>query len=706
MQESNNDKRQLDGERLFYEAIHSHSQGDTKNAEKSYREAIRIGYSNYAAYSNLGVICKKSGRTDEAISLYNKAIELNPGEPSAYANLGNIYRESGEFDLALKYTLISLKLDPDNPIVQMNLGSIHRNLGNIEDALRFTRKSLELKPNNPDAYLNLGGIYKNVGDFDKALAFSLKSIELKPINPGAFHNIKSVINLIDINASNMEKVEKAYEFLLQRKDIAHSKLTNIFLHIYEPKIRKAAAANPIITEANEAFRELVNDWRFLQSLTLMIPPSKETEQFLTRLRKEILILAAHNGGVPAELNTLTEALATQCFLNEYVYTTSEEEEDLVDRIIKDCTNMQEAINQNLAIIACYKAIHTTGLNAEDINKYPKSNGYGEELVMTQFKEPLEENSIKRTDQRISNISDATSKLVQRMYEENPYPRYKYSDYTSIELAKPTFKSIELETTRKNQVYEEELKSQKAQPKILIAGCGTGNQIIDASRYKNAQITAIDLSSRSLAYAIRKTKEYGMKNVSFKRMDILNISQIEEIFDVIECSGVIHHMERPHVGLNALIQQLKPGGYIKLGLYSEIARRTVVEARAIIQSLGINDREDNIKSFRAQVLGGEIEELRDLPYFAKDFYSLSECRDLCFHVHERRYTTEGIEELLTSNRLEFCGFMIQEHVKRLYKEQYPDDSDMTSLSNWGRFEKRNPTTFRGMYQFWSKKKYPE
>ena len=66
-------------------------------------------------------------------------------------------------------------------------------------------------------------------------------------------------------------------------------------------------------------------------------------------------------------------------------------------------------------------------------------------------------------------------------------------------------------------------------------------------------------------------EYGMDNVTFNQMDLINVAELGVIFDIIECSGVLHHMEKPSKGLSALIQQLKPGGYIKLGLYSLIAR---------------------------------------------------------------------------------------------------------------------------------------
>nr|WP_274704360.1 class I SAM-dependent methyltransferase [Synechococcus sp. AH-551-E02] len=289
-----------------------------------------------------------------------------------------------------------------------------------------------------------------------------------------------------------------------------------------------------------------------------------------------------------------------------------------------------------------------------------------------------------------------------MYEENPYPRFKFAGYTDSELAKPIFKAIELETSRKDLSFSDELKSLTSAPKVLIAGCGTGNQVIGASRYKNARITAIDLSSSSLAYATRKSMEYGMDNVMFKQIDLLNVADLGEIFDIIECSGVLHHMEKPSKGLYALIQQLKPGGYIKLGLYSEITRKVIVKARKTIQTLGTDSTPEGIRRFRKQVLNGEINQLLDLPKFGRDFYSLSECRDLCFHVQEHRFTTDSLQKLLDSHGLTFCGFMVPDQIKKLYQEIYPDDSDMTSLSNWGAFEEEHPSTFVGMYQFWAQK----
>ncbi|WP_115022542.1 class I SAM-dependent methyltransferase [Synechococcus sp. UW69] len=762
---------QITGDTLIEKAINYHARGDQVNAEKYYRKAINRGISNSAIFSNLGVICKNSGRSDEAIYLYKKAIELSPNHPDAHSNLGNlymeiasldqalastlkslelkpnnptalmnlgriyqllgqldqaltsilkslelnpdhpdahmklggIYKDLGNLDQALTSTLKSLELNPDNPDAHMNLGGIYKDLGNLDQALASTLKSLELKPDNPTAHMNLGDIYKDLGNLEQALTFTLKSIDLKPENTSAISNTLEILEDLNLTQSNSDDIARAYELLLARTDISHHRLTKTFKQAFTPLIIEASSFNPIICNKNKALKTLASDWRFLKSLSLMIPTKPIIELFLTRLRREILKLNQKGYAMPEQLKALTEALAIQCHLNEYAYYTTEEEKEYIDHTISNAVDNQEIVNQSLAIIGCYVAIHATPIKADCISNYPAINSISKELIKVQHTEPNQEKQIILSLQEHQNTTNSTSLRVQEMYEENPYPRYKYSDITSKKLASPISKIIGIETTKQGLSFRDELRRPNEWSKVLIAGCGTGNQVINATRYKNVQITAIDISSRSLAYAIRKTTEYKMNNVIFKKLDLLNISELREMFDIIECSGVLHHMEQPADGLSALVKQLKPGGYIKLGLYSEIARKSIVSARKTIQMMGLKSSPECIRKFRKKVLDGEIKELIDIPQYARDFYSLSECRDLCFHIQEHRFTTGELEKLLNSQQLTFCGFMIPGQIKKLYGDQYPEDINMTSLKNWGQFEQDNSSTFRGMYQFWAQKK---
>ena len=85
-----------------------------------------------------------------------------------------------------------------------------------------------------------------------------------------------------------------------------------------------------------------------------------------------------------------------------------------------------------------------------------------------------------------------------------------------------------------------------------------------------------------------------------------------------------------------------------------------------------------------------------------FYSISECRDLCFHAQEHRFTINQLQETLKSNELEFLGFLLPKQIKSVYEQYFPEDKKQTNLQNWEKFEEQYPTTFAGMYQFWVSK----
>ena len=88
---------------------------------------------------------------------------------------------------------------------------------------------------------------------------------------------------------------------------------------------------------------------------------------------------------------------------------------------------------------------------------------------------------------------------------------------------------------------------------------------------------------------------------------------------------------------------------------------------------------------------------------RDFFSLSNCRDLLFHVQEHRFTLPQIEAALKTLKLKFLGFEMRDQgALGMFKKSHPEKDAPTSLALWHQFELKNPDTFRGMYQFWCQK----
>ena len=145
--------------------------------------------------------------------------------------------------------------------------------------------------------------------------------------------------------------------------------------------------------------------------------------------------------------------------------------------------------------------------------------------------------------------------------------------------------------------------------------------------------------------------------------------------------------------------------MKIGLYSEIARQHILRGRSLIAEKGYTTSPEDIRRCRQDFItmaeDGNPTMAKICNY--RDFFSLSECRDLLFHVQEHRFTLPQIEEALKDLNLNFLGFeMRNKSTLSKFKESHPNSNALNSLSLWHKFELGNPDTFRGMYQFWCQK----
>ena len=145
--------------------------------------------------------------------------------------------------------------------------------------------------------------------------------------------------------------------------------------------------------------------------------------------------------------------------------------------------------------------------------------------------------------------------------------------------------------------------------------------------------------------------------------------------------------------------------MKIGLYSEVARQHVVAGRSLIAEKGYTSSSEDIRRCREDIIAMGLEGNQQMLRIAglTDFFNLSECRDLLFHVQEHRFTLPEIEAALGSLKLRFLGFEMQDRQPfKEFSEINPDRESLTSLSLWHEFELQNPEVFGSMYQIWCKK----
>ena len=661
-----------------------------KEAELSISKAIALNPNLYKSHFLLGKIKSDLGKSQEAEISYRNAIKLNPNLAIAHYNLGIILQDLGNLQEAEISYRHAIKLNPEHSKAYSNLGNILRDIGKPKEAENACRKAIEINPNFTEAHLSLGNIFRDFGKNEEAFECYLKTIELNP----NYHNIYSHITrfLRDINPSklNKYKLRIILNVLLEKKDIAHQELFKVFSFLCKDEII-------IIQEQIEydfsKIELLDKDKILINSLKKIIFQDIVLEKSLTKLRKKLCDKISNNKKeiINSQLQFII-ALGEQCFLNEYIYSISEEESICINKIINDCKDggLNEA---KISILSCYFPLYKLLEKIPSLTSFNSSNKSIKELFELQILEPLQEIELSKSIKKIGSINDSISQKVKAQYEENPYPRWRYESHAKkqkISISKAINSEIKPNTIN--------LNFDNRKLKIFIAGCGTGNQILLSQKYNNANITAIDLSLTSLSYAQRKINELGIDNVELIQMDILEVGLLKEKFDIIECGGVLHHMENPLEGLKKLLDILKPTGFLKLALYSELARKDVIKAKEYISRKKLNSSKTDIQFFREDIISGNFPEFESIKQIS-DFYSTSQCRDLCFHAQEHRFTINQLLETLKSYKLKFLGFLLPQSIKSLYESYFPEDKTQTNLLNWAKFEEKHPNTFREMYQFW-------
>ncbi len=690
---STNTPNKLSKEQIINQAFKFHTQGNIQEAAKYYQYFISQGFKDHRVFSNYGVILKNLGKLKEAELLQCEAIKHNPDFADAHYNLGNKLRDDGKLKEAELSYRKAIEIQPGYANALLNLGNLMKDIGKLEEAELSYRKAIEIKPDFADAHYNMAVLFSGLGKLQDAFDSYLKTIDIDPTHSTIYSSITSFLKDSDPSQLNKIKLKYIIDLLLEKNDIPHKNLFNVFNFIY---------SNEIISNLEKfdsdisAIELLINRKVIVNALKKMIFSDIKLEKMLTKIRRKICDRISKNiDNINYSELRFIIALGEQCFLNEYVYSFTEEEKKSTNIIIQRCRD-GEINEKNISILSCYFPLYKLLDQIPSLKSFNSSNQSFKALIECQITEHIKETELSQNIKKLGSINDKVSRKVKTQYEENPYPRWRYENHS--ENQKLSIMQVINNDINPNSIVND---TGNRQLKILIAGCGTGQQILHAQRYKNADITSIDLSLSSLSYAQRKINELGINNVELIQMDILEVSLLKEKFDIIECGGVLHHMNNPLQGLKALVGVLKNNGFLKLGLYSEKARQNIVEARNYIAKKKLQPNEDNIRNFRQKIISGELSELKSIKTI-RDFYSLSQCRDLCFHAQEHRFTIKQLQETLKSNELKFLGFILSTQIKSLHNKYFPEDKKQTNLQNWEKFEVKYPTTFVGMYQFWVSK----
>ena len=189
--------------------------------------------------------------------------------------------------------------------------------------------------------------------------------------------------------------------------------------------------------------------------------------------------------------------------------------------------------------------------------------------------------------------------------------------------------------------------------VLVAGCGTSQAVRHAMRRPAAQVVGIDVSAASIEHTRALAARHRVDNLQLHDLAIEDIGQLDQRFDHVVCTGVLHHLADPTAGLRALRDVLEPGGAVTLMVYARFGRAGVYLFQDYCRRLGVGtsagELADLVATLREVPLGHPLSRLlRE----SRDFADDDALADALLNPRDRAYSVPELGDLLADAGLRF------------------------------------------------------
>lgn len=668
--------------------IHSLARNDQLVEHKALYEQANQHYGLAMAEGDLNAL-------ERAHKLAFEAQALRPNYIPGLNLLARIELQRQHFANAEFWVEQGLRYKPDSASLLYSAGHIALVQGKLNIAEQYFAQSAVISRVATKAVHSLAHVKLLQGEYVEAFRHYRELIKTNAhdvqIRSKLFETCAHIV--ADFYAEELEDdLLRYFDFT----DVDHSQLRPLATSLLQHKLRLSDAGCPLDLET------LAQDPLLLKCLARFYFTDPIFERLFVTLRQSILASSSATLSIRSDLLPLVSALAQQCWLNESVWYISDNEQALVNQLEALCSKMLKLDSTQssdilpiMALVLMYQPLQKSAFYSDLLARSLQFPALLNDFVQAQIQETLDLKAFAQLLPNFGNSDDDVSQRVKAQYDLNPYPRW-----TSIGYNQPADYASSLKQSFPR--FKAELPHNYQALDVLVAGCGTGRHAIRLSKYFPAlNVTAIDLSTGALAYACHKANYYGLQDMQFLQGNILKIAALNRTFDVIECSGVLHHMEQPSAGLQALADQLNPGGIIKIALYSKTARQRISELRNLLGN-DIPATDSNMRLVREALLQKSLPgDWNDL-YLSADFYSLSACRDLIFHQQEHVFDVLDLPAFLATAGLDWMGMLAPEGSSALLALTGKQASEL-SVQEWHQLEQSNPDLFAGMYQFYAIKR---
>jgi len=237
--------------------------------------------------------------------------------------------------------------------------------------------------------------------------------------------------------------------------------------------------------------------------------------------------------------------------------------------------------------------------------------------------------------------------VRAFYERHPYPE----PHKSLDEHRELYRNPNRRRALSLLLWP--TQKPRTKRKILVAGCGTSQAAVYAMRETDAQVTGIDISEMSLSHTRNLQRKYDLRNLDLHRLAIEEVGKLGQTFDEIVCTGVLHHLSDPDIGLRALHGALARDGAMHVMVYAAYGRVGIYMMQEYCRLLGVRTTDEELRDLGA-VIGALSPDhpIAAVTKRAKDFRQPDALADALLHPQDRAFTVPELHAWLERCGLKF------------------------------------------------------
>ena len=234
----------------------------------------------------------------------------------------------------------------------------------------------------------------------------------------------------------------------------------------------------------------------------------------------------------------------------------------------------------------------------------------------------------------SKIDDRTTLEVSQFYSEAPFPNYQGYE-NSFVLS---------EIVTENNFLNDLKNHIRFNKRFIEVGSGTCQLSLAMAVGGNSLIVAMDPTKESLKLGKEFAEKNNISNVVFLNSDIFDDEVQDNFFDVVWCSGVLHHTKDSKKGFEIISKWVKKDGIIIVGVYNKIGRLRTNFRQLLYRLLRKSDFSKKLVSFLDPYLRKNLSEEKKLAWF----------RDQYEHPVERKHSIDEVMSWFEENDISFLG----------------------------------------------------